>query len=503
MSIFTGRSFLTEDRMSREARKERLRKQIVSKEDDSREGRKRPSLLVYVIGLLAAAAIIYGIYYYVNLSHRESFSVSWETSIQTEENSDAETFRGYAPFRGGIIRYTKDGAEFIDKKGNITWERSYQMNSPIIDVSAEYAVIADQGSTQIFIFSGTELSGASETILPISLVRIADNGVVYAVLNDSDAEYITAFRADGSAIDLSVKSVINGDGYPFDIDTSPDGTELISSYVSIENGQIVNDVVFRNFGSVGQNEDARRVVGGFRDEFAGCLAGRVHFSTNEYSQAFYNGGIVFFSTKVLNSPEVLANVSFAEDMLAIAYSDDTVAVLLDNSAAARAAANISNADGKARASDKKGGSGKADDSADNGKSDNSSAKSDGAGEVGSSSAGAKSGQTEAANASEVGDENKKTLITAGNSSAPYRLVIFNNKGTVTGEADIDFGYKGLCIGGGYVIVYGTHEIRTFGSRGNLRGSFTYDEAEISNITAGSDSGIMYLVSGNTIKQLKY
>ena len=78
------------------------------------------------------------------------------------------------------------------------------MNSPIIDVSAEYAVIADQGSTQIFIFSGTELSGASETILPISLVRIADNGVVYAVLNDSDAEYITAFRADGSAIDLSV-----------------------------------------------------------------------------------------------------------------------------------------------------------------------------------------------------------------------------------------------------------------------------------------------------------
>lgn len=452
MSIFTGRSFLTKDNMSREKTESRFKKQTIKEQGNLREERKGSSLLIYVTALFVIAAVIYGIYYYINFAQKNSFSVVWEKTAESEASA-AETFRGFASFKGGIIKYTRDGAEFIDKKGNVVWERSYQMNSPIIDVSSDYAVIADQGASDIYIFNSTELTGASETVLPISLVRIADSGVAYAVLNDSDAEYITAFRADGSAIDLSVKSVINGDGYPFDIDTSPDGTQLIASYVSIKNGQTANEVVFRNFGSVGQNTDARRVVGGFRDEFSGHLAGKVHFSTDAYSQAFYDGGIVFFSTKVLSSPEVLANISFDEEMLAIAYSEDTVAVLLDNSTAA--------------------------------------------------GAGAKSGQTEAENASEGEDENKKTLITAGNSSAPYRLVIFNNKGAVTGEADIDFGYKGLCIGGGCTIVYGANEIRIFGSKGNLRGSLTFEDGEISNITTGSDAGTFYLISGSSIKQVKY
>ncbi len=417
MNISTGKSSLIKDNMNREKTDYQDKKHAIEGKRNLREERKGSSLLVYAAALLAIASIVYGIYYYINIAQRTSLSIVWEKATEAE-SSAAETFRGYAPFKGGIIKYTKDGAEFIDKKGNVIWERSYQMNSPVIDVSSDYAVIADQGASDIYIFNGTELAGASETILPISLVRIADSGVVYAVLNDSDAEYITAFRADGSAIDLSVKSVINGDGYPFDIDSSPDGTQLMASYVSIKSGQIANEVVFRNFGSVGQNTDARRVVGGFRDEFSGHLAGRVHFSTDTYSQAFYDGGIVFFSTKVLSSPEVLANISFDEEMLAIAYDEDVIAVLLDNSAA-------------------------------------------------------------------------------------YRLVIFNNKGVKTGDTDVDFGWKGLCVSGGCTIVYGANEIRAFGSKGNIRGSFTYEDEEISNITAGSTAGTFYLMSGNSIKQMKY
>ena len=137
------------------------------------------------------------------------------------------------------------------------------------------------------------------------------------------------FKADGSGIDLSVKSIITGDGYPIDIAVSPDGTELITSYVSIENSQTIPKVIFRNFDEVGQAADARRVVGGFTDEFAGHLVGKVNFSSNEYSQAFYDGGIAFFSTKVLTSPELLANVTFEEEINSIAYSKDYAAVVLN------------------------------------------------------------------------------------------------------------------------------------------------------------------------------
>ncbi len=316
-------AYLTE---SREANKQRLKANVIENTDSGKDGR-RLSPIVFLVILICVAGIAFGVYWLLNRNLSTEYRVQWERSSE-EGSQTVETFKGYQSFARGMIKYTKDGAEFIDSRGNIVWERSYQLNAPVISVSENYAVIGDQGGTQLFIFNSKELSGSSETLLPISLLRVSDTGVVYAVLNDSAAEYIAAFKPDGTAIDLSVKSVVMGDGYPFDISVSPDGTELLTSYISIENGQIVNNVVFRNFGAIGQNEDARRIVGGFKDEFAGHMAGCVNFSTNEYSQAFYDGGIVFFSTEVLNSPEILANTAFDERMESVAFSKKLVAVTL-------------------------------------------------------------------------------------------------------------------------------------------------------------------------------
>ncbi len=318
---------------SREAKKERLRQNIVTNKDTGKDA-KRPSPVVFILIVVVIIAAAAGLIHYLrtkgiistSMFAGSSYTIEWSRSVESDL-SNVETFKDFKRFKDGIIKYTKDGAEYIDAKGNVVWERSYQLNSPVIDVSDEYAVIGDQGSTHIYIFSAAQMTGSTETLLPISLVRIADNGVVYAVLNDSGAEYITAFRQDGSAIDLSVKSVVSGDGYPFDVDVSPDGTELITSYLNIDNGQINNNVVFRNFGSIGQNEDARRIVGGFKDEFAGHMAGYVHFSTNEYSQAFYDGGVVFFSTEILNSPEAMENVTIEGKIDEVACSSKIEAII--------------------------------------------------------------------------------------------------------------------------------------------------------------------------------
>ncbi|MDD5832040.1 MAG: DUF5711 family protein [Clostridiales bacterium] len=318
---------MTYSRDSREAKKRRLRDNIIISKESGKDS-KGLSLIVFIVLLICAAGIAFGAYWMLNRNLSESYSIMWVKSQDSEEGP-VETFKGYKSFAGGIIRYTKDGAEYIDRGGNIVWERSYQLNSPIVDVSEKFAVIGDQGSTKLYIFDSKGMTGSSETLLPVSILRIADSGVVYAVLNDNAAEYITAFKPDGSAIDLSVKSIFKGDGYPFAIDSSPDGTELITSYISIESGVPVNDVVFRNFGAIGQNEDARRIVGGFRDEFAGHMVGSVNFSTNEFSQAFYDGGVVFFSTEVLNSPEIIVNHSFEERIESVDASGETVALLLE------------------------------------------------------------------------------------------------------------------------------------------------------------------------------
>ena len=270
------------------------------------------ALIVVLVFLIIAGLL----YYRYRTYHAESARVLWEKDLTASDTP--QTFLGYEPFCGGCIMYSRDGAEFTDGKGNSVWQRSYQMNDPVIHTCGSYAVIADRGGTKLYIFSDTGVTGEVSAVMSVAKAVVSGKGLVYAVLDDADAEFIVAYRKDGTAVDLSVKSVVNGDGYPFDIAVSPDGTQLITSYVSVGDGAVKESVVFRNFGEVGQNADSRRVVGGFMDEFEGHVVTKVTFPSNEYAHAFYDGGVVFFSTKVLTSPEILSKAEPEGVILSVA-----------------------------------------------------------------------------------------------------------------------------------------------------------------------------------------
>lgn len=316
--------------ITRQTQKNRLKQQIVPEPPEQGTGRRRLRLPLRLLlpALLIVLLLGTGVFWYLTNRHYEAFTITKETEPGTESGR-AETFRSYLKFADGILRYSRDGASYINGDGKTIWERSYQMQNPVAEVNGDYAVIIDQGAQSIYIFNSKANTGVASAIYPVSRAAVSQSGVVYAVLKDEKADYITAFKPDGSGIDLSIKSVMTGDGYPLDIAVSADGTELLTSYVAIENSQVVQKVVFRNFDEVGKTADARRVVGGFTEEFDGHMVGRVHFSGNEYSQAFYDGGIAFFSTKVLTSPELLNQVDFEEEINSIAYSDQYVAAVLN------------------------------------------------------------------------------------------------------------------------------------------------------------------------------
>ncbi len=312
---------------NRESKKNKLRSQVVVPENEDKLQKKHISVKIVIAVAAFIAAFALFVYLLYNRKFSTFYDVIWEKEL-FEEGAKADAFREYIPYADGMIRYSKDGASYIDSDGKTVWEKSFQMNSPAADVNGNYAVIADEGGSSIYIFNKTGNTGTATTILPLTKAVVSQYGVVFVILKDKNADWITSFKADGGAIDLSVKSIISGDGYPLDLSVSPDGSQLITSYVSIENGVVSNKVIFRNFGEIGKNTDARRIVGGFSDEFSGKLISRVHFSDEIYSQAFYGGGIVFFSNKVLTSPKVIKNVQYSEEMVSIAYSDKYVAVVL-------------------------------------------------------------------------------------------------------------------------------------------------------------------------------
>lgn len=322
--------------MNRESKKRQLRRQVVTsgavrqQESDSEEVvrsahqkiRRRRLILLIFIALMATVGVGGWFYYRQNYQFTE-YEVVWEEELQ--EGS----LVGYETFGNNVLKYTKDGASYMDNRGKLIWKESYEMKSPVASVNGDYAVVADKQGNSIYIYSKDGYQGKANTVLPISKVTVSGTGIVAAVLEESTSSYINFFRKDGTVLDVTVKSNMGGDGYPLDIALSQDGTQLICSYVHIQKGEVKSRVVFYDFSEIGKNVP-NRLVGGFDESFASTLVARVQYLGEPYSCAFSGNGLTFFSSKNLASPEQINQVEVEEEIECIFYSDDYAGIIVKN-----------------------------------------------------------------------------------------------------------------------------------------------------------------------------
>lgn len=328
--------------MNRESKKRQLRRQMITpghpgpyssnrvSEEELQEAhqRSRRRKLWLAIGIVAVIlACAGGFFYYQQRYQYTTFETAWEVTMS--EGS----LVGYEPFGTNVLRYTKDGASYIDNRGRTVWTESYEMANPTVSVNGDFAAIADKQGNTIYICSVDGKAGQATTVLPISKVAVSGIGMAAAVLEDSTSSYIYFYRRDGSVLDIQIKSNMAGNGYPLDISLSRDGTQMISSYVHVDDGEVRNRVVFYNFSEIGQNVPTR-IVGGFDDDvFQDTMVPRVTYLQEPYSCAFGGNGPVFFSTRNLAGPEVVGQPEMTEDTIeSVFYSQEYVAVVVRNTA---------------------------------------------------------------------------------------------------------------------------------------------------------------------------
>ena len=261
------------------------------------------------------------------------YQTVWERDLVAEAQEAAAqgegSFCGYRDFGDGVLKYTKDGAAYLDAKGKVVWVQSYEMRSPVVSVNGDFAAIGDQQGNSIYICDQNGTQGQATTLLPILRVTVSAKGVVAALQEDSKASYIYLYKRDGSPLDIMVKSLLSGDGYPVDLSLSPNGTQLITSYMYLDQGMIKCKIVFYNFG-LGKN-DPNRVVGIFFPKDLGdAMAGRVRFLDESHSVIFADKGIQFFSTRVETSPELVSQIPIEENIRSISYAQDKVGIVTDN-----------------------------------------------------------------------------------------------------------------------------------------------------------------------------
>ena len=321
--------------MNREIKKNQLRRQIVpishETDEDSNEiikrarkkvRKKKLKIFLILFFILSAGAV--GAFTYFKYSQYTGYSVIWEKPL------NEGSYVGYLDFGSNVLKYSKDGASYIDAQGKEVWIQSYEMKSPVAYVGGSYAAIADQQGNSIYIFDKTGNTGVATTVLPIVKATVSDHGVVAAILEDSTANYVYFFKRNGDSLDVKIKALLGGDsGYPVDISLSPDGTQLIGAYAYLKNGTLNGRVAFHNFAEIGKSIPDR-LVGGFDEPYESSLAAEVRFLDDTYSCAFADNGISFYSTKNALSPELIKQVPVEEEIKSVFYSDQYAGMIVDN-----------------------------------------------------------------------------------------------------------------------------------------------------------------------------
>lgn len=291
------------------------------KYEQARRNRVRFWLVFGIVAAIVIAAV--SAFLVLRFYRYSSYELKWEKELP------AGSFSGYEHFGENVIKYSHDGASYIDRDGKDVWVDTYEMTNPKVYVSGDYACIYDALGTQIRIYNLTGPSGTATALMPVTKAVVSENGVCAAIEEDNDASYIKFYKKDGTELDITIKTRLEGDGYPSDIALSPEGTQLIAAFAYIDGGTMKSKVVFYDFSEIGKNIP-NRLVGGFEEPFAGSLVSRVRFVNQTYSYAVADTGIYVFSSKNVSSPELVKTIETGEHIesivnfknhLGVIYSD--------------------------------------------------------------------------------------------------------------------------------------------------------------------------------------
>lgn len=242
---------------------------------------------VIIFSLLLILIVLIGAIYLIRLFNRnyQGYEVM-DRLANTEEN-----LGGYLEYKGSVVRYSRDGALAVNNKGNLLWNGSYEMSDPIADTCGDYVVIADRGGKQIQIFNKKGLAGSLTMNKPIVKAEVAKQGVVAVLMIEGDTSYVELYSKEGTLLGEKVTNMIK-DGYPMDISISNDGEKIAATYLSMSKGEIINNILFLNYGEVGKN---------FTDRHAGALiynsviVPRITFLDNDTVCAYKEDGLLIFT----------------------------------------------------------------------------------------------------------------------------------------------------------------------------------------------------------------
>ena len=273
---------------------------------------------VMLLGLIIIVAVIF-LSYGLLQSDYNSFDVIEETDVKNVSIVD------YIPYQKSLLKYSKDGAVYVDEKDKDIWNETFAMKMPVADVCGEYAAIADLNGNDVYIFN--QAGKVSNTTMPYKIcdVAVAGQGEFAVILEGEKENYINIYDKNGEQIS-EIQTTIDKSGYPVDIDLSEDGEKLFSTYLYLDGVTAKNGLAAYNFGAVGQNENADRLMGGYQLE--DTIVPKVEFLDNNTICAFGDNQFIIYSMKEKSSER--ARITFDQEIKSVVYNASYVGAVVPN-----------------------------------------------------------------------------------------------------------------------------------------------------------------------------
>ncbi|MCI6915331.1 MAG: DUF5711 family protein [Lachnospiraceae bacterium] len=277
----------------------------------SQRGHLKTTVIIVILVLLIGAGVAVSVY--MHLRSFNGIKVISKTEIKYEANAQ------YLEFGKNLLKYTPDGVSYIDENGNVVWTAGVDFKVPIAETRGNYAVVADKGGNVVAVFN---LEGeVSEVKMPYEIcdIDVSETGAFTAILESSETNYINMYSSTGEKI-YEIQTSINKSGYPLDMSVSDNGEKLFTSYFRLDGVNIKNNLTAYNFGEVGQNENADRMVGG--QTFDEEMFPKLQFLTNDVVAAFSDSEIILYTMK--EKPVERAKIAFNTEVNSIFYCDSYV-----------------------------------------------------------------------------------------------------------------------------------------------------------------------------------
>lgn len=277
--------------------------------------RKVAVLVLFVLFLLAAAAIVTYIYY-------ENKIYSGYDIISSIERSDTSASE-FTEFQGKLLRCTNDGAVYTDLSGNLIWNQTYEMDHPTVETCGNYVAIYEPNGTQLYILDTVNLQGSIHTTMPIQKVSIAAQGTTAILMENEGTSYLQLFDKTGEQL-ASGELHVQNSGYPLDIALSENGEKLAVSMLDINDGSVKTVIAFYNFGTVGQNS-IDKIVGSYT--YADMVIPQICYLSEDTMVAFGDNRVILFTGA--QKPAEAKSIELKDELKSIFYDETHFGLIYD------------------------------------------------------------------------------------------------------------------------------------------------------------------------------